>query len=105
MAYTSPGAKSLHTSMRNSPGMARPWEACPAMGINKSDKECRLKIALFRMRARRIRHGRNGMVSLVSKLTGELFEHADYGMCWIMASVIGDDACCTIGCTNGKGCT
>eukprot|EP00955_Chlamydomonas_euryale_P107486 365773-Chlamydomonas_euryale.AAC.1 len=31
MAYTSPGAKSLHTSMRTGPGMARPWEACPAM--------------------------------------------------------------------------
>eukprot|EP00955_Chlamydomonas_euryale_P061532 358069-Chlamydomonas_euryale.AAC.1 len=31
MACTSPGAKSLHTSMRTGPGMARPWGACPAM--------------------------------------------------------------------------
>eukprot|EP00955_Chlamydomonas_euryale_P044565 352917-Chlamydomonas_euryale.AAC.2 len=30
MAYTSLGAKSLHTLMRTGPGMARPWEACPA---------------------------------------------------------------------------
>eukprot|EP00955_Chlamydomonas_euryale_P044564 352917-Chlamydomonas_euryale.AAC.1 len=47
-----------------------------------------------------------GMVSPVSNsVSGELFEHADHGICWIMASVVGDDACCTIGCTKEKGCT
>eukprot|EP00955_Chlamydomonas_euryale_P063727 358752-Chlamydomonas_euryale.AAC.23 len=54
------------------------------------------------MRARRNRYGRNGDAVPGVQLSGELFEHADHGMCWIMASVVGDDACCTIGCTEGK---
>eukprot|EP00955_Chlamydomonas_euryale_P050374 354542-Chlamydomonas_euryale.AAC.11 len=54
------------------------------------------------MRARRIAHGRKEDGVTRVQLSGELFEHAGNGTCWLMASVVGDDACCTIGCTNGK---
>eukprot|EP00955_Chlamydomonas_euryale_P103797 365524-Chlamydomonas_euryale.AAC.4 len=103
MAYTSPGAKSVHASARTGPG--RTGQALGSMsshGVNKSNKECRPKIAPFRMPARRIRHERNGDGVTGVQLSEELFEHAGHGMCWIMASVVGDDACCAIGCTKEK---